>query len=95
MISRQQTSPIINGPELSFTQISDCAPLPSEAMHALNEIGAAYSISNTILRKANAAGAAFMSRVRSPCFVKPRRQLCEQIVQRHWSDRSALHTKDW
>ena len=30
-------------PELSFTQISDAPRFRSEAMHALNEIGAAYS----------------------------------------------------
>ena len=67
--------PIINGTGIVIHTNFGRAPLPSEAMHALNEIGAAYSNLEYDLAKANAAGAAFMSRVRWRCFVKPKRQL--------------------
>ena len=67
--------PVINGTGIVIHTNFGRAPLAREAMRALSEIGAGVFESRIRSRdRANAAGAALMSRVRWPCFVKPKRQ---------------------
>jgi len=73
-LSASRLQPIINGTGILIHTNFGRAPLASEAIRALKEIGPGYSTLEYDLQQAHAASVAVTLRMRSRCFLKQKQQ---------------------